>query len=67
MRSKGVETVGALCALTEYDVQQLPIRAPKLTTLRSALDKYAQRTAKAANKTASDLGEFERLKFSLHY
>ena len=58
MRSKGVETVGELCALTEYDVQQLPIRAPKLQTLKSALEKYVQRTTKAASKVLNtDLGE----------
>ncbi|CAH1788856.1 unnamed protein product [Owenia fusiformis] len=47
LKARNIVTIGQLCSLTEYEVQQLPIRSPKVATLRKALTTY-----KVINKTA---------------
>ena len=43
LRSKSIMTVGQLCALSEYDIHHLPLRSPKVDTLRTVLTELAQK------------------------
>ena len=41
LRSKNIRTMGDLCALSEYDVNNLPIRMPKVVRVRQVLEAYS--------------------------
>ncbi|XP_064648530.1 telomere-associated protein RIF1-like [Lineus longissimus] len=40
MKARNITTIGNLCSLSEYEIHQLPIKTPKLVTMRSVLDEY---------------------------
>ena len=71
VRARSIRTIGDLCSLSEYDVHNLPIRSPKVTTMRKVLQTYrAQHGSKVkssaatsddandSNSVESDMGEF---------
>jgi len=39
LSSRNIRTLGDLASLTEADIQSLPIRAPKVETVKKALEK----------------------------
>ena len=41
VRSKNIRTVGDLSKLTEYEINHLPIRSPKVATVLQVLDNFA--------------------------
>lgn len=53
VRSRNIRTVGDLCNLSEYEVHNLPIRSPKVPTLRKVLKQFEDRTDR---KTAVSTG-----------
>ena len=62
MRSKDIKTVGHLSALTEKQVHALPIKSPKITTMKKALHNFAlQMKETHANQNGKIL-----LHFKLH-
>ncbi|KAM9343250.1 LOW QUALITY PROTEIN: telomere-associated protein RIF1 [Pholidichthys leucotaenia] len=42
IRAKNIKTVGDLCALTPADIKALPIRSPKVSNVKKALQIYEQ-------------------------
>ncbi|XP_077978726.1 uncharacterized protein LOC144434145 [Glandiceps talaboti] len=55
VRARNIHTVGNLCSLTCGEVQNLPIRSPKVQTIRKAMSKFQmqlKRSGKTTNKSA---------------
>ena len=50
VRAKNIHTVGQLAAMTEYDINILPIRPPKVSTTKSALASFAEQWKKRTEK-----------------
>lgn len=42
VRARNIHTIGDLSSLTEADIHSLPIRSPKVATVRKALHKFGQ-------------------------
>ena len=62
--------MGDLCSLSEHDVHQLPIRVPKIASLRKVMAKYQDKLRKQ-KLVDSDMGQcrlhaFSRLNVLLH-
>lgn len=55
IRSRNIKTVGDLSSLSECDVQNLPIRSPKVETVRRVLHAFGDRR-KMSNKEPSTGG-----------
>lgn len=49
MRARNIHTIGDLSSLTEQDIHSLPIRSPKVDTVRKVLGRFGQnlRTGKS--------------------
>ena len=50
VRAKNIRTVGQLSAMSEYDINSLPIREPKVSTTKSALASFAEQWRKRSEK-----------------
>ncbi|KAL4222923.1 DNA-binding protein rif1 [Mactra antiquata] len=53
VRARNIHTIGDLSALSENDVHGLPIKSPKVVTVKQVLKKYGQVLDSAKNKTGS--------------
>ncbi len=54
VRSKNIHTVGDLCTLSEYDVHNLPIKSPKVLTMRRVLQTFAGQVERKAKDREAD-------------
>ena len=43
VRAKNIRTVGDLSSLSEYDISQLPIKSPKVATVKQVLETFANK------------------------
>ena len=50
VRAKNIHTIGQLSAMSENDINGLPIRSPKVATTRSALSAFAEQWKKKTDK-----------------
>ena len=50
VRARNIRTVGQLAAMSEYDINSLPIREPKVSTTKSALASFAEQWKKKSEK-----------------
>ena len=50
VRARNIRTIGHLSSLTEYEVHNLPIRSPKVSTVRKVLKTYEQQLSSKKTK-----------------
>ena len=55
VRAQNIRTIGDLSALSETQIENLPIRSPKVSTVRSALRMYSSQAAKTKSFPKSPL------------
>ncbi|KAK3108538.1 hypothetical protein FSP39_010127 [Pinctada imbricata] len=62
VRSRNIRTIGDLSSLTEREIQNLPIRSPKVTTVRKALKTFVGQKEK---KSKTPIAESEQSKVAI--
>lgn len=56
IKARNIKTIGDLSALTEKQVDELPIRSPKVSVVRKALKKFEEQTTpKSDRKLVSEV------------
>jgi hypothetical protein len=55
VHAQKIRTIGNLSALKEYQIKNLPIRSPKVQTLRTALTSFHLKTKGLKSKSAKDI------------
>lgn len=53
VKARNIHTIGDLSSLTEKQVDELPIRSPKVSVVRKVLRKYEEQTGAKQTKTLS--------------
>lgn len=62
MRARNIHTIGDLSALTEGDIHSLPIRSPKVDTVRKVLTKFGKNLVITRSKRSTKMSLDAQLK-----